>query len=377
VEWAVGQITSDADVLETVVPEPDDDAVRILTVHGSKGLEFPITIVAGLATTVTRSANVLWGADKPEIRFKAQLLESAGYPQQNGTEGELDDAESLRLLYVAMTRAKDHLILGCYHKPRLGKGSQPERQSPLERLPHAERLWRLLGNSPGLATVEPGPARGASAVAVPRSNWPQHVDRNEFRATRAALLEAIQARVATTATALVEEASLSIPARGSASSRPRPHIGAAVGTAVHWVLEHVTLTGASAEEIHELAAVACATVEIPTLVDTITAQVQIALTNNVVRDAALSGRFWREVYVVSRDGERYIEGYIDLLVEDEDGELLIVDYKTSRQRSTLGDANPEARYGPQLAVYEEAISRATGRIPRESVLVFTAHPPTH
>lgn len=41
-------LESEADVLQTVVPEPDDDAVLILTVHGSKGLEFPITILAGL-----------------------------------------------------------------------------------------------------------------------------------------------------------------------------------------------------------------------------------------------------------------------------------------------------------------------------------------
>jgi hypothetical protein len=50
VDWAVRQIENEADVLETVVPELDDDAVRILTVHGSKGLDFPITIVSGLAS---------------------------------------------------------------------------------------------------------------------------------------------------------------------------------------------------------------------------------------------------------------------------------------------------------------------------------------
>ena len=39
-----------ARVVETVLPETDDDAVRILTIHGAKGLEFPITIVSGMTT---------------------------------------------------------------------------------------------------------------------------------------------------------------------------------------------------------------------------------------------------------------------------------------------------------------------------------------
>ena len=63
VDWAMRQIENEADVLETVVPEPDDDAVRILTVHGSKGLEFPITIVAGLASMGGRSSSLVWDVD--------------------------------------------------------------------------------------------------------------------------------------------------------------------------------------------------------------------------------------------------------------------------------------------------------------------------
>ena len=60
VQWAADQIASEADVLETVVPETDDDAVRILTVHGAKGLEFPITVVAGLGVGPRTDADVLW-----------------------------------------------------------------------------------------------------------------------------------------------------------------------------------------------------------------------------------------------------------------------------------------------------------------------------
>ena len=48
--WADLQSSEGARVVETVLPETDDDAVRILTIHGAKGLEFPITIVSGMTT---------------------------------------------------------------------------------------------------------------------------------------------------------------------------------------------------------------------------------------------------------------------------------------------------------------------------------------
>ena len=44
-----------ARVSETVLPETDDDSVRIMTIHGSKGLEFPITVLAGMTTKIQKA----------------------------------------------------------------------------------------------------------------------------------------------------------------------------------------------------------------------------------------------------------------------------------------------------------------------------------
>ena len=45
--WIRQQTAEGSRVAEAVLPETDDDAVRIMTVHAAKGLEFPVTIVSG------------------------------------------------------------------------------------------------------------------------------------------------------------------------------------------------------------------------------------------------------------------------------------------------------------------------------------------
>src|SRR5690606_11824230 len=71
VEWARGQADEGARAVEAVVPEPDDDAVRILTVHGAKGLEFPVVILAGLNVRPTsRRAPVLFTPAGPELSIR-------------------------------------------------------------------------------------------------------------------------------------------------------------------------------------------------------------------------------------------------------------------------------------------------------------------
>ena len=62
VDWLQWQAEEGAQVQEHVVPEPDDDAVRIMTIHAAKGLEFPIVVLAGLNSTRTggSSAALLW-----------------------------------------------------------------------------------------------------------------------------------------------------------------------------------------------------------------------------------------------------------------------------------------------------------------------------
>ncbi|MEF2964734.1 helicase-exonuclease AddAB subunit AddA [Paenibacillus sp. M1] len=99
--------------------EGRDDAVQIMTIHKSKGLEFPVVFVAGLAKMFNRqdlNANFLM---HKEMGFGPKFVDGAlrvSYPTlpnlaiRRRAQMELL-AEEMRVLYVALTRPKDKLIL--------------------------------------------------------------------------------------------------------------------------------------------------------------------------------------------------------------------------------------------------------------------------
>lgn len=93
------------------------DVVRVMSVHRSKGLEFPVTIVAGMARPFNRaalsapiSADGLLGVGVKltEGVFRRETLYKRAIAARAAAK---DLAEEMRVLYVAMTRARDRLIL--------------------------------------------------------------------------------------------------------------------------------------------------------------------------------------------------------------------------------------------------------------------------
>ena len=86
--------------------------VRVMTVHGAKGLEAPVVILPDTTTKAqalggpllkTRQGGFLWSARKGDD------CEASAAARQERTDES--DRESLRLLYVALTRARDRLIV--------------------------------------------------------------------------------------------------------------------------------------------------------------------------------------------------------------------------------------------------------------------------
>lgn len=97
--------------------ESDDDLIRIITIHKSKGLQYPLVFLPFICTPPFQ------GGQSPRAHI-AQLPNQPGAPRRFELDARHNDeakeittreqlAEDLRLLYVAMTRAEHALWLGC------------------------------------------------------------------------------------------------------------------------------------------------------------------------------------------------------------------------------------------------------------------------
>ncbi len=103
--------------------------------------------------------------------------------------------------------------------------------------------------------------------------------------------------------------------------------------------------------------------------DAVASMVGAALVSPTVAGGA-TRRHWRELFVAVPVGDGVLEGYVDLVVEEDDG-LVVVDYKTDRIPDGRAGLDAAAlRYRPQVASYALALEESTGRPVRRAVLVF-------
>ncbi len=137
--------------LTKLFAEPDNQAdgkLQIMTIHKAKGLEFDTVIIPGLGKTAGRGDNPLlrW-QEHPDYGLLIAPIAARGSQEKDPIyqliaqlEGEKEDLEAGRLLYVATTRAIRHIhLLG--HADENGDGDLKPRKGSL-----LEKLWPLLQN---------------------------------------------------------------------------------------------------------------------------------------------------------------------------------------------------------------------------------------
>ncbi|MCY3710305.1 MAG: UvrD-helicase domain-containing protein [Caldilineaceae bacterium] len=358
--WTERQREENARARETVVRESDAGAVSVMTIHGAKGLEFPIVFLAGL--NATRGPNpdpVLFDRKSGRIEAKASL-QTAGYQELAAFEKARAEEEQVRLIYVAATRARDHLVVSLY---RSARGSKSAAARIEEFLQGADQLWQRFDPAKAAApnaSVTNGEMRLSDAdTPAARERWQQQ--RRELYAARSLPISAAATRLARYEQDEKEEQDVpDEPWR-------RGRAGTNIGRAVHAVLQVVDLHKGS--DLDKNVQAQAAAEGVPRRADEIRRLVQSALGSPLVQRALASKRWWREAPVAGPVGDGIVEGFIDLLFEEEDG-FVIVDFKTDAVGSEEEVEQAMARYRLQGGAYALALSKAAGVKVKEVSFLF-------
>ena len=349
------------------------DAVALLSVHQAKGLEWPIVFVPDLgARPRADGRRALIDA---QGRLCAQLfvperevfVETASMREARAAERRAAAAESRRLLYVALTRARDALVLsgeasnGAETWRGLVEAAGAERPDLLRRVP-VEAAGTFAAGSP--IPEGPRPALPAVAPAAP----PRLAGPAALAAVRVAVTDLAEYARCPRRHHLGRVLGLREP-RGvaGAPAGDDPARATARGTLAHAMLAEADLAAPPLERRAQLASAAARRGYDPAspAVKRILVEVQRFLDSEPGRALALAareGRLRREVPFLmrldpiepGRGAAAYVVGALDALVAPRRGdELTVIDYKYATFR-------PDAavRYRVQLLAYALAASRA-------------------
>jgi ATP-dependent helicase/nuclease subunit A len=342
--------------------DDDEDAIRVLTIHAAKGLEFPIVFVAGLGVGPRNQTPVL-ALDRTGDRISVSIgarsrnvnFSLGPVDEINAQEKAHEAAERDRLLYVAATRARDHLAFFLYHHEK-ARGAFAQRLIDAGILEAATELPELpLPDNIGL---EPFGALDVEAAEVDDEDFDEH---------RRVLVEAARPALVTSATALGrlidDEPEREDESEPWARGRAGTHRGRAVHAALQvlpWDADEETLTAlARAQAIAEAIPEEAARVE---------GLLRRALVTDVATRARKARRASREVpFALVEDGVT-LEGFIDLVLEGDDG-LEVIDWKTDAAPAEAVPRRLEG-YRLQAGLYVLGIEAATGRPVRRITYVF-------
>ncbi|WP_350274878.1 UvrD-helicase domain-containing protein [Kribbella sp. HUAS MG21] len=368
--WAAHQGEETSRVAEAVLPETDADAVRVMTIHAAKGLEFPIVILSGMTASPNRQrgVQVLWPQSGGYAVKLKSSVQTEDFDLVQPVDEQMDDYERRRLLYVAATRARDHLVVSLH---RSGNRRHTSNAELLATAGGVEAPHVTLFTSPPVPDREPTAGPDVTPP-IPRSEWETRATAAQSAsrtpsAQSASGLEGTDPELALTGPTAAPAGAPDADAGSVAHIDPgtakaardlelppwsKGRYGTAIGRAVHAVLQVVDLTtGAGLEPA---VATQCLAEGVLEYADVVTALARSALASDVVQRAA-AREHWRESYVgtLQPDGT-VLEGFVDLIYREDDGRLTIVDYKTDVIPATALDSRV-AYYAPQLRAYAEIL----------------------
>ena len=397
----------------------EESAVQIMSVHKSKGMEFPVVFLCDTARRFNKQDSRDTVLVHPELGLGPKVTDlerRVEYPSlaRNAIKLRLERemlSEEMRLLYVALTRAKERLFLTAAVKnaEQLVEKTRASVSLPMspELLASASSplVWLLsaqcvCADKLKLSIRKPGTAEQDATEGQKEENRADEESLKELERRLSFVYphreaEALPSKV--TATGLKghrqpDEDAEDISPRGERSFRmpdftrkDKPVTGAERGTATHLVLQYMDFarTGSPEEikgEIERLRAARflsdreAAAVDAGAIARLFSSELgkRMLGADSIRREFKFSLLCDAEQLFGSAAGEQLLlQGVVDCCIEEK-GQLVVIDYKTDAVRTCEEAAGRALRYTGQLQSYAAAMERICGKPVKECVLYFLA-----
>lgn len=347
--------------------DPNEDAVKLMTIYQAKGLEFPVVILSKLCSGEQRGAdNIIkdFIGRRLAISFSKKLRNNY-YDELREKEDLINTAENKRLLYVACTRAKDYLIIPLFYcKTNYDQGYYRYFD---DKLPKVNEIYEnnLIGkvkdecyyiDPTKLNLKEREDFVNIKNILETKSTTNGYKkEREEKEEEMRSIIESSELKIMKI-TNITEFADTKEPFK--TVEEPKygyKDKGLIIGDNVHKVMEVVDFNETNLKEIVD---VICGH-ENDSVKEKIEGLVKKLLNLPLIKRALEIGRFSREVPVSYLLNDEIITGKIDLLVIEDDG-LIIADYKTDSVNEIEWKKRLE-KYTIQLNYYKDAIETTTGK----------------
>ena len=386
------------------------NAVRLMTVHASKGLEFPLVVLADASWE--RGG---WGAPTlladPDFGLSCSVYSAetnkyeSGFTHRRNRErqAQKEAAERKRLLYVAATRAQDYLLIsGSVRQSRKGDWvsggwlklllaaldvqdlpREPEQacifagyplsvsmpETPPPRIRRSEATATLWDFDAPPEAYPPEAPRLLEHLPSTDSRRPRHITADQL-----SLSGAYRHAIGTTERHESRRRLLDIAWTGTTEDEtesllePRRDLDRQIGQIMHEVLRYDSFTGSDHASDDMISAIAwekglTTTADWAAALREIRALLPAYRASDACRWIADSRQMGRPVYTeltfIYRRDACVIHGVMDVLLQRADGEWVIIDHKTSRV--SAGDLEAHARrYRAQMGAYAAAAQAQLG-----------------
>lgn len=377
----------------------DEDVVRLMSIHKSKGLEFPVVIIGGLGKKFNlmdtygdmvphKNLGVGFSYVDPELRVKSKT-----FPQHVIKEAMRREtlSEEMRVLYVGLTRPVDRLFLfgtvNDYNTKAMLWQSKIDTFILTNAGTYLDWLMPAVLNHTDIKT------NIFSELGMLETELKTSLESDDRFKT---LSDAVNRDIESISTEILNRLTFSLK-EGEQAFKPlkvsvtdlknkdvallpdlidvpeflkkeKPLTGADKGTAMHKILEkldfkaeytleslmHIVNTSQVLTEEEKQ------TIDYKKILSFLSSNLGIRLTNSI--------KLYKETPFVVLENGQLVQGIIDLFFEEDDGYVLI-DYKTDYVgKSSLNQLSE--KYRDQLSYYRIAIEKITGRPVKETYLYF-------